>query len=346
MNGNPLSADLDLVLLRTRPIWEELRGRRLFVTGGTGFFGCWLLETFAWANDRLGLGAEMVVLTRNVENFRKKAPHLASRADIQFHIGDVRDFAFPAGSFSHVIHMAVAATIQQLKENPALAVEIMVKGTERALEFAARCGASKFLLTSSGAVYGPQPPGLPHIPEDYKWVRDRSNARQEGKVKSEMLCTIAGQRHGIQMKIARCFTFVGPYLELDAGFAIADFIRDAMAGGPIRISGDGTPYRSYLYAADLAAWLWTILLRGASDRPYNVGSGNAITIAETAAEVARAIGRNTGVDVAKKPVPGRTASRYVPDINRAVSELQLDAWTPLDDAIRTTALWNSQRRSP
>jgi nucleoside-diphosphate-sugar epimerase len=345
MNGNPLSADLDLVLMRTRPLWEELRGRRLFVTGGTGFFGCWLLESFAWANQRLGLGAEMIVLTRNLEAFRKKAPHLANRADIQFHTGDVRDFAFPDGPFSHIIHMAVAATIKQLAENPKLAVEIMVKGTERVLDFAARCGANKLLFTSSGSVYGPQPPDMARIAEDYAGVPDLSNARMEGKLKSEMLCAIASQRHGIQIKIARCFTFVGPYLELDAGFAIVDFINDALHGRPIKVKSDGTPYRSYLYAADLAAWLWTILLRGAGNRPYNVGSSQPITIAETAAEVARAIGEKTVVSIAQQPVPGRPAPRYVPNIDRAANELQLLQWTQLDDAIRATALWHRQRRS-
>jgi dTDP-glucose 4,6-dehydratase len=319
-----------------------LRGQRLFVTGGTGFFGCWLLESFAWANERLGLGAEMLVLTRDHESFRRKAPHLAGRPDIQFHPGDVRDFDFPAGSFSHVIHAATAASLSLLNEKPEVMLETIVKGTERVLAFAAKCGANKLLLTSSGAVYGRQPPDMTHIPEDYTGVPN--TAYGEGKRTSEMLCAVASQSHAIQAKIARCFAFVGPYLPLNAHFAIGNFIGDAVNGRPITVAGDGTPYRSYLYAGDLAAWLWTILFRGASNRPYNVGSSQAVTIAETAAEVARAIGQNTVVSIAKKPVPGQPAQRYIPKTNRAADELQLVQWTPLDDAIRSTALWHRQRQ--
>ena len=347
MADNPLSTDLDHVLLRTRPLWEELRGRRLFVTGGTGFFGCWLLESFAWANQRLGLGAEMLVLTRNPERFRNKAPHLAARPDIQFHIGDARDFEFPAGPFSHVIHAATESATNLGEEDPALMLEGIAAGTRRALDFAARCGAKKFLLTSSGAVYGAQPPDMTHIAEDFARLHDETIPRSaygEGKRRTELLCEEYGRRHSIETKIARCFAFVGPYLPLDAHFAIGNFIRDALAGGPIRVTGDGAPFRSYLYAADLAAWLWTILLRGANNRPYNVGSSQAVTIAETAAAVARALGGTALVSIAQKPVSGRPAPRYVPDISRAANELQLDQWTQLDDAIRATALWHRQIR--
>ena len=72
MTANPLADDLDHVLARTGGLWEDLRGARLFVTGGTGFFGCWLLETLLWANDALGLGASVVVLTRNGRAFSRK----------------------------------------------------------------------------------------------------------------------------------------------------------------------------------------------------------------------------------------------------------------------------------
>src|SRR5579863_10096454 len=97
---NPLARDLDHVLAHTLDVWEELRGARLFVTGGTGFFGCWLLESFAWACDTLGLDATMTVLTRSPESFRAKAPQLAGHAAIRLVRGDVRSFEFPPGRFS------------------------------------------------------------------------------------------------------------------------------------------------------------------------------------------------------------------------------------------------------
>jgi dTDP-glucose 4,6-dehydratase len=343
-----LDADLDHVVGHMRPLREKLEGARLFITGGTGFIGCWLLESLAWGNDRLGLGAEALVLTRNLEAFARKAPHLARRPDIRFQAGDVRDFAFPAGRFSHVIHAATEASAILNDEHPEVMLDTTVTGTRRALDFSVQCGAKQFLLTSSGAVYGRQPAAITHVAEDYTGgpdVSDPQSAYAEGKRTSELLCAIQARRHGLEVKVARIFALVGPRLPLDRHFAMGNFIRDALAGGPIKVNGDGTPYRSYLYAADLVIWLWTILTRGASNRPYNVGSRNPLTIAQVAEAVSRVLPGHAPIEIAQKPVPGQPAARYIPDTARAQQELGLREWVPLDEGIRRTAQWHKNQNN-
>jgi dTDP-glucose 4,6-dehydratase len=341
---NLLADDLDDVLARTPGLWEELRGARVFITGGTGFFGCWLLETLLWANDHLGLAASAVVLTRDARAFDANAPHLASHPAVTVREGDVRTLEFTGGAFSHVIHAAVDARPVVTHRDRLLVFDTIVDGTRRTLEFARRSGARRFLLTSSGAVSGRQPATLTHVPEDYAGGPDPADARLSGaeaKRVAEMLCAVYADER-LQPVIARCFAFVGPYLPLDAHFAVGNFIRDGLAGGPIRVWGDGTPYRSYLYAADLAIWLWTMLLRGASMRPYNVGAADAITIGELARLVGGAFDPAVPVTVARVAVPGTVVERYVPSVTRAESELGLRATVSLEDGIRRTIDWQTR----
>jgi dTDP-glucose 4,6-dehydratase len=343
---NPLTEDLEQILARTLPLWDELRGKRLFITGGTGFFGCWLLESFTWACDRLDLDAQVVVLTRRPEAFAQKAPHLAAHPSVQLLRGDVANFEFPEGRFAHVIH-AATETATSGEANPLDVLDAIVAGTRRTLDFAVHAGADKFLLTSSGAVYGPQPPEIMHLPEEYVGApatTDPRSAYGEGKRVAELLCAIYARQTGLQTKIARCFAFVGPYLPLDAQFAIGNFIRDALADGPIEVRGDGTAYRSYLNAADLAVWLWTILFRGESCRPYNVGSEQALTIAEAARQVAGSQHPAREVRIHGVPNPARPVQRYVPSTVRARTELGLTAVYGLADSIARTLAFADVRR--
>jgi nucleoside-diphosphate-sugar epimerase len=342
---NLLAADLDHVLAHTQGLWEELRGQRIFITGGTGFLGCWLLESFAWANDKLRLNALAVVLTRNAKSFAAKMPHLAERSDIDFHEGDVRDFSFPAGTFAFIIH---AGTTSSAPVEPLEMFATIVDGTRRVLEFAATNGTRKLLFVSSGAVYGRQPPDLTHIPEDYAGAPDPldpASAYGEGKRAAELLCVLASQKHGFEIKIARCFAFVGPHLPLDAHFAIGNFIRDGLRGSPIQVRGDGTPYRSYLYAADLAVWLWTILFRGCPTCPYNVGSETDLTIAEAAEAVRDGFNPQPAIQIAQTPNPAQPTSRYVPATHKAQTGLGLHETVKLSEGIRRTIAWHRHNRS-
>jgi dTDP-glucose 4,6-dehydratase len=116
---------------------------------------------------------------------------------------------------------------------------------------------------------------------------------------------------------------------------------DALAGNPIQVASDGTARRSYLYAADLAVWLWTILFRGASGRPYNVGSELDLSIADLAALVAEVVRPATSVHIAEKPGIDALPNRYVPSTARAASQLDLHVYVDLDEAIKRTAQWYS-----
>jgi nucleoside-diphosphate-sugar epimerase len=335
--------DLEHVLHHTRALWEEMRGQSIFITGGTGFFGMWLLESFAKANDALGLGARAVVLTRDPQAFAKKAPHLTSRADLEFILGDVRTFAFPAGRFDYVIHAATEASAKLNADQPSEMLDAIIGGTRRVLEFAQQCGVRKFLLTSSGAIYGKQPSEITHVAEDYVGAPDPllpGSAYGEGKRVSEHMCVVHARQHGYETKIARCFAFVGPHLPLDSHFAIGNFIRDAMRGGTIEIGGDGTPMRSYLYASDLAIWLWTMLFRASSGRAYNVGSAEDLDIENIAQQVCAALGNSSEITIAQPKDFSRPVSRYIPSVTRASDELGLRATISLGQAIRDTARWH------
>lgn len=252
---NLLAEDLDRVLAQTTGLWDDVRGARILVTGGTGFVGCWMLESLLWANQRLALGASAVVLTRDPRAFSTKAPHLSSHPAVAVHEGDVRAFTWTGGALSHVVHAGTDTQVPATRDDRLRVFDTIVDGTRHTLEVAERAGVDRFLMTSTGAVYGRQPADMSHLTEDWPGSPDATCPRYAGaeaKRAAEMLCALYAEG-SVHTTVARCFAFLGPYLPLDGHLAIGNFIGAALAHRPIRIVGDGTPLRSYMYAADLAA---------------------------------------------------------------------------------------------
>jgi nucleoside-diphosphate-sugar epimerase len=342
--------DLEHILEGVDDLWEELRGCRVFITGGTGFFGQWLVESFAYANERRRLGASAVVLTRDPETALARVGRSAPPPAVTYVRGDVRRFELSSDGFEWCIHGATAASATLNAEAPDEMMSTIVDGTRHVLSLAERqVAAGKLrglLLLSSGAVYGRQPPELTHVSEDYGGgpdIADPTQAYAEGKRLAELLGVISWRNQRVPVKVGRCFAFVGPYLPLDAHFAIGNFIGDVLRRDTIQLSGDGSPFRSYMYAADLATWLWTILIRGASGRAYNVGSERDAAlwdIAQLVREVLRGEGAQAPVR-ARDPDPSVPAPRYVPSTRRARAELGLSERIPLEEGIRRTYRWYS-----
>jgi len=337
------SHDLDHILCKTQGAWREASGARFFITGGSGFFGAWILESFVHVNRRLKLGMEAVVLTRNSSRFYERLPHLASVPEIRLCEGDMKAFTFPEERFDFALH-AATETLPGFAAVPAAElIRGNIDGTRRFLELVEQRGVRKFLFTSSGAVYGQQPPSLDRIRENERLAPDPmlpTSAYGESKRLCEALvaaASVAGLREG---KVARCFAFIGAHLPLDANYAIGNFLGDALARRPIRISGDGTPRRSYLYAADLTAWLWKLLFMGKCSQAYNVGSETDHSILEIAEYVVSEVTPGLAIEVARPPQPEALPHRYIPDTKKACEDLGLAEWINLREAIRRTAAWH------
>jgi len=344
MNRLP-AADVDAVLSAAAADLETLRGGSIYLTGGTGFIGSLLLEVLVAANARRDLGAGVAVLSRDPDNFARRFPHLAEAPGVALVKGDVRD-APVAGAYDAVIHGAADASAQLNRENPLAMVDTIVEGTRRTLALARASGAKRVLMMSSGAVYGRFPPGVNLIEETAASAPDCLDpyyAYAEAKRMAELLCAIFAQ-DGLDIPIARIFTLVGPRLPLDAHFAIGNFIRDALAGGPVRVGGDGTAVRSYLHAVDLCVWLFAILARGRSGRAYNVGSDQAVSIKELAETAAAAAPRPCAVTIAGRADASNPINVYAPSISRARAELGLDVTIPLREALERTMAWNLRQR--
>jgi nucleoside-diphosphate-sugar epimerase len=322
--------------------WRQLSGKRLLLTGCTGFIGKWLLASVLEAMEAFEFELEVVAVSRNPRVFWAEHTGLEAHPNISWIKYDIRDLKVwgiePCGFAIH------AATDVVATSRARDIFETCVIGTQRVIDLVDDGkGGGRALLLSSGAVYGSPKLNMLDFDEDWHGAPDPlspSSAYGEGKRASELIFAMAAEeRPSLSYAIARCFAFVGPHLPLDKHFAIGNFIRAALRNEDITINGDGTPIRSYLYASDLAHWLWVMLFEAPSARAYNVGCEESISIGALASRVNSVLGGQGSINIISKPDPEACPSVYVPSVDRIKNELGLSPDIGLDEAIKRTAEW-------
>lgn len=329
----------------------ELDHKTIFITGGTGFIGKWLLDLFVWIKTAYQLKINLLVLTRNPKDFNKKFPELSKH--IEFIKSDINEtFKLPTCEVDYFIHGATSTDTKAIKKDPISCFHTIIDGTKNTLELARKLKIKRYLMISSGAVYGQQHMKTLHQAEEnscYININNSDSVYPEAKRAAELLTSLYHEQYGLHTTIARCYAFVGPFLPLNQHFAVGNFIYDLLYGSQILIKGDGTTLRSYMYAADLVYWLLALLLRGRANQAYNVGSDEKVSILELAKLVKKCgveifsdlklSPRNLKIEVLgkSKQIP---PERYVPSIELAKKELNLKLLTPLSMAIKETIKWH------
>ncbi len=198
--------------------------------------------------------------------------------------GDVRSFNFPDGGGLNSSSMPKPTKpASRLPQAPFDIFDSICCRHRPPLEFAASHGTRRSCSPVRALCMDSQPSD---ILSDYPKLTPESEpldppARMPKENALPSLCALSTKRPRAWTRDG-CWAFCGPHLPLHAHFAIGNFIGDVMAGRPIRIPGDGTPRRSFLYGSDLAIWLWTMLFKTSLQVPINVGLREEISILDRA----------------------------------------------------------------
>jgi len=288
----------------------------LFLTGGTGFFGRALLRF--WKNTGSSFN-KIFILSRNPKSFLKKHADLIAELNVEFIQGDILEASAIKlnENIDYLLHAATDSTIGPSLGRLKIFNQI-VKGTEEILKFAVNHRCKRFLLTSSGAVYGPQPQDMDKILESYMGSPDPSDPNSAyglGKRSAEHLCAIYSQQYGFEYVVARCFSFVGEDLPLENHFAIGNFLSAILCNKDIIIRGDGTPVRSYMHQSDLAFVLNKLLFSKTNHTVFNVGSDEAISIKDLAYLIKKIEIYNGDIKILSED-DNNLKNYYVPNIDR------------------------------
>ena len=322
----------------------QLNSKRIAVTGGTGFMGSWIAEMVAALNDEYKLGITLDLYARNTASWAKKYPHLSTRKDIFLKTQDVRSpFEFEQGTH-FIIHAAGIPDNRIHASDPWRVQQTTVLGTANALDAANQLTQlERFLNVSSCLVNGsPNRPGA--ITETDSFPLSSGQLHQvyvDSKRASESLSAIYRSQFRLPISVMRPFTFVGPYQELDRPWAINSFLNDAITGRDIRIHGDGSAQRSYLYGSDVAWWVLVALVSGQNGGVYNLGSATPITHSDLIQLICEKTSLKPRLSFNTSPLPMAHQDDLFPDLTYSTKHLGVHQTCSLEQAIDKTWRWNA-----
>ena len=326
----------------------DLKDQTVLITGGTGFVGTWLTSMIAFLNDNYDFRTRVILLSLSTDHFRNKVPHLADRNDISILEQDVRNIVDISDDVVWIIHAASSPDSRIHASNPLRTIDVIVNGTSALLAASVRLSNLRMILNiSSGLVYGHQYKDIDYVPENSWGSLDPVSIAAvyaEAKRCSETICTAYRNEHRIPVVTARPFAFIGPYQMLDKPWAVNNFLRDKLLGGPIRILGNPETVRSYLYASDMAFWFLRILTGGISGQCFNVGSPHSLTLSSLAYQIANRPPAKVEVRSPQVEPKNWSVLTFVPDTSLARACLGLEVTVKMDEALDKTLAWYQRDR--
>ncbi len=310
---------------------------RVLITGGAGFIGSHLAEAL------LERGDEVFVLdnlsTGSIDNIL----HLKDRPKFHYTVDTVENEPLLAELIDRcdvVVHLAAAVGVKLIVEQPVHTIETNVHGTEVVLKLASR-KKRLVLIASTSEVYG-KSTNVP-FSEDADLVLGPTTKHRWAyacsKMIDEFLALAYWKERKLPVIVVRFFNTVGPRQTGQYGMVIPNFVRQALAGQPITVFGDGTQSRSFTYVGDVARAMVALLNEPrAVGQVFNIGNGEEITIGDLAAKIKGMTGSRSEIvtipydqayEAGFEDMP-----RRVPDISRIRALVGYEPTVQLDETLQ------------
>jgi UDP-glucuronate decarboxylase len=312
----------------------------VLVTGGAGFIGSHICDRLIDSSARL------VCLDSFLTGRRSNIDHLIGDPRFTLVEHDVIDDLPPRlrrMRFTHIFHLACAASPPHYQANPEHTMLTNVLGTRNLLRLAEETGA-RLLLTSTSEVYGD--PEVHPQSEDYCGAVSCTGPRacyDEGKRAAETLAFDFRRAGRADVRVARIFNTYGPRMRPDDGRVVSNIICQALAGDEITVYGDGTQTRSFCFVEDMVDGLMLLMDSKAADGvPVNLGNPSEMTVNELI-EMVLTMTRS-GSRIVRRPLPQDDPKRRRPDISRARSLLGWEPTVDLREGLSKTIDWFAEER--
>ena len=327
--------DIDSVLADSNINWDALNGKKMLITGASGLIGGLLVSCLVCGNQRGMLDCEIYALARNEEKARKLFG--ADFNDVNWIFSDVETVDLGDIKPDFIIHAASPTSSKGFVEKPVEVLEAGILGTRNLLEQVAKQGIEKFVYLSTMEVYGAHQ-GDEKVTEDTQLSVDSAvvrNCYPISKIVAENFCVSYFSEYGVPISIARLTQTFGPGVAYDDGRVFAEFARCAIEKRDILLKTEGKTKRNYLYTADAARAIFTLLLtKDSNGEIYNVANEDTYcSIKEMAELVCGLYGGSVGFDLSQD------TSAFAPTLcmNLSCEKIHKLGWkaeTPLEEMFK------------
>ena len=296
---------------------------KVAVTGGSGFIGSHVVDALVDA------GHEVTVIDHRVH------PH---RSDVAFEDVDLMDFSSVLSAtrgVEHVFHLAAVSNVNTAHRYPVYTTGLNVMGTTHVLESARINGAARVHLASTVWVYNGIPGDNPADESVPFYLNGAGHIYTSSKIASEMICHNYHQLYGVGVTVLRYGIPYGPRMREE--LLIPVFLRKALNGEPLTVSGTGDQFRKFIYVSDLAHAHLLAMRDEAANQTFNLEGTERVTVLDVANGIRRLVGDHVQIEFTPQR-PGDFAGKEVTG-EKARRELNWEPTILFEDGLKVTVDW-------